>query len=81
MMVSNVNRSESSAVTGIPGLSELPGFQMPTDQNAEKDTGQLVVVVTPHVVRRRSDMASGPRIRHSLGWAGDRQLRICGAGH
>jgi general secretion pathway protein D len=61
MMISNVNRSESSAVTGIPGLSELPGFQMPTDQNAEKDTGQLVVVVTPHVVHRRSDMAAGPR--------------------
>jgi len=62
LMVSNVTRSESAAMTGIPGLSELPGFQMPTEQNTEKDTGQLVVIVTPHVVRRRSDLLAGPRI-------------------
>jgi general secretion pathway protein D len=62
MMISNVNRNESAAVTGIPGLSELPGFQMPVDQDAEKDAGQLVVVVTPHIVRRRSNLVAGPRI-------------------
>jgi general secretion pathway protein D len=62
MMVSNMNSTESAAVAGIPGLSELPGFQAPIDQNAEKDTGQLVVVVTPHVVRKRSNMVAGPRI-------------------
>lgn len=62
MMASNVNRTESAAVTGIPGLSELPGFQAPVDQNAEKDTGQLVVLVTPHVLRKRSNMVAGPRI-------------------
>jgi general secretion pathway protein D len=62
MLVSNMNRTETSAITGIPGLSELPGFEMPVDQNAETDTGQLVVVVTPHVVRKRSDMVAGPRI-------------------
>jgi general secretion pathway protein D len=62
LMVSNVSRSESAAMTGIPALSELPGFQMPTERNAEKDSSQLVVVVTPHVVRRRSDLVSGPRI-------------------
>jgi hypothetical protein len=35
---------------------------MPTDQDAEKDTGQLIVLVTPHVVRRRSEMVAGPRM-------------------
>jgi len=62
MLVSNMNRTETSAVTGIPGLSELPGFQMSTAQDAEKDTGQLIVLITPHVVRRRSNMVAGPRI-------------------
>jgi Flp pilus assembly secretin CpaC len=62
MLASNTNRTESAAVTGIPGLSELPGFQAPVDQNAEKDTGQLVVLVTPHVLRKRSNMVAGPRI-------------------
>jgi Flp pilus assembly secretin CpaC len=60
MMVSNVNRTETAAMTGIPGLSELPGFQMPISENTEKDASQLVVVVTPHVVRRRSDVFAGP---------------------
>jgi type II secretory pathway component GspD/PulD (secretin) len=62
LMVSSVSKTESAAMSGIPGLSELPGFQMPVTQNVEKDTSQLVMVVTPHVVRRRSDLLAGPRI-------------------
>jgi general secretion pathway protein D len=62
MMASSVTRSETAAMSGIPGLSELPGFQMPIDNNTEKDTSQLVVVVTPHLVRHRADFLAGPRI-------------------
>jgi len=62
LMVSNISRSETAAMSGIPGLSELPGFQMPVTQNVEKNTTQLVMVVTPHVVRRRSDLVASPRI-------------------
>jgi Flp pilus assembly secretin CpaC len=62
LLISNLNRTESAAVTGIPGLSELPGFSPPLDQDAEKDTGQLIVLITPHIVRRRSDMVAGPRM-------------------
>ena len=62
LMVSYVSRNEVSAMTGLPGLSELPGFQMPLQDNAERDQNQLVVVVTPHIVRRRLDLVAGPRI-------------------
>ncbi|MGD0797024.1 MAG: hypothetical protein ABR910_04800 [Acidobacteriaceae bacterium] len=62
MLVSNVSRNETAAMTGIPGLSELPGFQLPTQETTEKDANQLVVLITPHVVRRRSDVLAGPRI-------------------
>ena len=62
LMVSNVTRNEAAAMTGIPGLSELPGFQMPLQANIQKDSSQLVVIVTPHIVRRRSDLVAGPRI-------------------
>jgi Flp pilus assembly secretin CpaC len=62
LMVSNVTRSESAAMTGMPGLSELPGFQLPLEDTVQKSGNQLVVVVTPHVVRRRSDLIAGPRI-------------------
>ena len=62
LMVSNVSKTELAAMTGIPGLSELPGFQMPTEDNAQKDSSQLVVLVTPHIVRRPPDLLLGPRI-------------------
>ena len=61
-MVSNVTRNETAAMTGLPGLSELPGFQMPLNDNLEKDTSQLVVLVTPHIVRRNPNLFAGPRI-------------------
>ncbi len=62
ILVSYVSKNETAAMTGIPLLSELPGFQLPTQENTEKDATQLVVLVTPHVVRRRSDSVAGPRI-------------------
>ena len=66
MMVSAVSKTETSAMTGIPGLSELPGFQAPLQKTTERDSNQLVVIVTPHVVRRRSEDLVGPRMAISL---------------
>jgi len=63
LLISNVNHTESAAITGIPGLSELPGFQLPETSTGEKDSGQLVVLVTPRIVQRRSDLVSGPRLK------------------
>ena len=63
MLVSNLSRTETAAVSGLPGLSELPGFQVPLDKNAEKDSSQLVVLITPHVVRRRMNPSAGPPMR------------------
>jgi Flp pilus assembly secretin CpaC len=62
MLVSSVSKTETAALTGLPGLSELPGFQAPTQGTAEKDTSQLVVVVTPYVARGPSDQLFGPRV-------------------
>lgn len=62
LLSSLVTDSEVSAMSGLPGISELPGFQVPVNQNIRKQTTQLVVVVTPHVVRRRSDLVAGPII-------------------
>ena len=62
LMASHVSSTEASAMSGIPGLSELPGFQLPDNANVQKDTTQLVVVVTPVIVRRRSNLVAGPRM-------------------
>ena len=50
MMISNTSRSESAAITGAPGLSELPGFQSTTNRNGSVITGDLVLMITPHIV-------------------------------
>ncbi len=62
MMISNTTQSEAAALSGIPGLSELPGFQSTTNRNSTKITGDLVLLITPHIVRRAHLAATGPYI-------------------
>ncbi len=51
LLASQVTSSETKAVQGIPGLSELPGFQSTTNENKQTSTGELLITITPHVVR------------------------------
>jgi len=62
LLTSNMSGSQAAAITGVPGLSELPGFQSASDTTTQKDTSQLVLLLTPHIVRRRSNLLAGPRI-------------------
>lgn len=67
LLLGTLTRSESAAVSGLPGLGQLPGFQTASaDKIAETDTTELVLMVTPHVVRRRSNITAGPRIAINL---------------
>jgi len=50
LLVSEVSTNELKSLEGVPGLSELPGFQG-TDQDREKDSGELLITITPHIVR------------------------------
>lgn len=50
MLATLVSSTEMKALTGLPGLSELPGFQG-TDQDRTKDSTELLITVTPHIVR------------------------------
>ncbi|MBS1799087.1 MAG: hypothetical protein JSS95_04605 [Acidobacteria bacterium] len=63
LIASSLSRSESAAISGIPGLGELPGFQTATaDKTAETDSSELILLITPHIVRHRSNEVAGPRI-------------------
>lgn len=66
LMVSDVNKTETAAMAGIPGLSELPGLHPPTEVDTERDSGQLVVVLTPHIVKKRVNDEAGPRMALNL---------------
>ncbi len=58
VVLSSLSKQETKAVVGIPGLSELPGLRSTTDDSKDVNTSSLVMVVTPHVVRKtRIDVA------------------------
>jgi general secretion pathway protein D len=66
LVVSTLSKTESNAVTGLPGLAELPGYQVPTEQNGQQDSSELLLLITPHVVRHRAGSSVGPRIAVTL---------------
>lgn len=61
-LVSNMTKSQADAVTGIPGLSDLPGFQSAPELERTTDVAQLLMILTPHLVRKRANDTAGPRI-------------------
>jgi type II secretory pathway component GspD/PulD (secretin) len=67
MMVSSLTKSAAASIGGWPGLGELPGFQTATaDTTTMADSSNLILLVTPHVTRRRSNLSAGPRIAINL---------------
>ena len=60
ILVSDLSRQESLDITGVPGLSDLPGFSSGTNRQVTKDIMELAVVITPHLVRWAHQEAEGP---------------------
>ena len=50
MIASSISQTESRSLTGIPGLSELPGFQWTASPSTQLTIGRLLIVLSPHVV-------------------------------
>jgi general secretion pathway protein D len=61
MLATVVSSSELKALTGLPGLSELPGFQG-TDQDRQKSSTELLITITPHIVRTGRVQVTSRRI-------------------
>ena len=59
---SDLTKQESTAVSGVPGVSDLPGFGSTTDQNRNLTTGTLLVIITPRILRRENTELAGPAI-------------------
>jgi general secretion pathway protein D len=51
LVTSNLSSQEANAVSGLPGLSEIPGLQSTTDKSVQRSNAELVILITPHVVR------------------------------
>jgi type II secretory pathway component GspD/PulD (secretin) len=61
MITSDLSKQESKALTGIPGLNDIPGFPA-TNVDRTVDTTQLVMVLEPHVVRFDHPLGHGRMI-------------------
>ena len=51
LVTSDLSSQEARAVSGLPGLSEIPGLQSTTNKEVQRSNDELVVLITPHVVR------------------------------
>ena len=51
MVATEVDKNESRAIGGTPGLSEIPGLNNITNKNVQKNYSTLLIVITPQVVR------------------------------
>ncbi|HEY6183979.1 MAG TPA: hypothetical protein VIW67_17155 [Terriglobales bacterium] len=54
VLMGSVSRTDTRSMTGIPGLSAVPGLnKIVTSNNKEEDDDELMMVVTPYVVSGR----------------------------
>ena len=51
VVATELDKSQSQAVSGTPGLSEIPGLNNATDKDLQKNYATLVIVMTPHLLR------------------------------
>jgi type II secretory pathway component GspD/PulD (secretin) len=51
VVATELDKSQSQAVSGTPGLSEIPGLNNVTDKDLQKSYATLVIVMTPRVLR------------------------------
>lgn len=52
LVVSSMSKQDSLEITGVPGLSDIPGFQNATNRQDTTDSMELAIVVTPHLIRQ-----------------------------
>lgn len=63
VVATEVDKSQSLAISGTPGLSEIPGMNNLTGKDLEKDYATIVIVMTPHVVRGIQAAGHTPMLR------------------
>lgn len=67
VIVSQVDKEESRALSGWPGLTEIPGLNGITDTNAQQNYASLLIIITPHVVRGTQAAGHTPMLRIERG--------------
>jgi general secretion pathway protein D len=63
VLLSELDGQESRAISGVPGLSEIPGLNNLTGNDTQKNRSTLLIVITPHVVRGTQASGHSPVMR------------------
>jgi len=63
VLVSELDKQESRAVSGTPGISEIPGLNNLTGKDTQKNYSTLLIVITPHVIRGTQAAGHSPMMR------------------
>jgi tetratricopeptide (TPR) repeat protein len=63
VLISELDKQETRALSGLPGLTEIPGLNNVTENNTQKSASTLVIVITPHVVRGTQSAGHTPMMR------------------
>lgn len=67
VIVSEVDKEESRALSGLPGLTEIPGLNNVTDTNVQRNYASLLIIITPHVIRGTQAAGHSPMLRIERG--------------
>ena len=62
LVVSAISKRDLLEITGFPGLNDIPGFQNGTNRQDATDSMELVILITPHVIRLAHKEAAGPKL-------------------
>lgn len=62
LLVSAISKQDSMELTGVPGLSDIPGFESTTNRQEQNNNMELVILITPHIVREVHREAVGPML-------------------
>ena len=63
VVISYLNKQESRAISGVPGISEIPGLNNLTGNDTQKSYATLLIVITPHVIRGTQSAGHTPMMR------------------
>jgi Flp pilus assembly secretin CpaC len=66
-VVSELDKTESRAISGVPGISEIPGLNNLTGKDIQKNYATLLIIITPHVIRGAQAAGHSPMLRVERG--------------
>lgn len=70
VIASEMDKNESLAVSGSPGISEIPGMSDLSDNNNQKNYATLLLIMTAHVLRGTQTAGHSPMMRVARGQEG-----------